>query len=108
MATLVQRQELAEDATFKKQIEQQILIKAGSVLISSVSSYKSIDAYKKSIDMANRIIASSTSYVDSFAKSAAANGTFAGIATPIATDAEVVTIVGIIFPYMAGLTISDI
>lgn len=108
MPTLIQRQALAEDADFRKQIEQEILIKSGTVLVSSVGSYKSLDAYRKSIDMANRIIASSSSYVESFAKSAAANGTFAGIATPVATDAEVVTIINIIFPYMAGLLNSDI
>lgn len=107
--TLIQKQVLAVDATFQKQIEQQIIAKAGAVLISAFpGTYKSLSAYQKSVELANRIIASPSSYVDSFAKAAASFGAFSGIATPIATDAEVVTVVTLIFPYMAGLTLSDI
>lgn len=107
MATLIQKETLAQDATFQKQIKQQIITKAGTVLSSQTNSYKSINAYYLSINLANSIIASPASYVDRFAEACSAFGTFAGIATPVATDAEVSTAVNLVYPYLAGLTISD-
>ncbi len=107
MATLTytERFALSQNATFKGQVQVAMTKQAGVVLSTMADNTKPSSVFQKKKDLAISITKNPESNLIAFANSVADFGTFAS--TTVATDVEVLAGVVLVFPYLAGLDITE-